>query len=421
MTTRSGAMTKPDPSCEVPHPSVAPVTLTVLDPTRAATSPISAATGGSTGTMTSGPTPSNTRGKPPATLRANPSAAPVRASGTTRSSARATVDDADRARQARHRRTADGGDHHREQHRHHEHGGHPAEGGVDDPGASLGQRPAAAPPERAADRLAPGGQHQDPAEDEQRTARTRLQVVGQDGHDEGPDDRAEHQPGHRQHAGERPAPHAVDQVGQQHGHQQDVDQHGLGHGGPRPRPELAHGSTCGRQVAQLRGRDRTHPALVPLPADAGGHEQARQQAGGEPPDEQAARRERRTAVRPGQHGAETVLGVEQLRQRHPLDPGHLGRVAHVEVVRALPPGHDGVDGEARRRQVQRREGAEQPHRRGVEPDLLLGLAQRRLLGALARLGRATGEGDLPGVRAHVGGALEQHDLAVTGRRPARTA
>jgi hypothetical protein len=116
------------------------------------------------------------------------------------------------------------------------------------------------------------------------------------------------------------------------------------------------------------------------------------------------------------HDTEPVRRVAELRDRHHRHPRDLGGVDRRDGVHVRPPGQHRRDHEAGRRKEDRRQLGDDAHCRRVQPDLLLGLAQRRRdVVGVGGVDGATREGDLPGVRAHVGGALdEQHARPVVG-------
>ena len=111
------------------------------------------------------------------------------------------------------------------------------------------------------------------------------------------------------------------------------------------------------------------------------------------------------------HG-DPVGGVEQLADRHVVDLVDLVGARDAHLAPLPPPAEDRGDREVARRQPQLGQLAEDLDGRGVEGDLLLGLAQRGLDRGLPRVDGAAGEGHLAGVRAHVVGALGQQDLAL---------
>ncbi len=79
----------------------------------------------------------------------------------------------------------------------------------------------------------------------------------------------------------------------------------------------------------------------------------------------------------------------------------LARLDH-ERMRGVPAGDDRDDPEPRRGDVEGRTVTQHADAARIEPDLLRGLAQCRLRRRLPRLDAATGEGQLPRVRAQVG-------------------
>ena len=105
------------------------------------------------------------------------------------------------------------------------------------------------------------------------------------------------------------------------------------------------------------------------------------------------------------------VGVEQLVDRHVVDGVHLGRADDRDLGRLAPPAEHRRDREVARRQPQLGQPPEDLDAARVEPDLLLGLAQRGLDRGLAGVDRPARERDLPGVRAHVVRALGEQQLA----------
>ena len=101
---------------------------------------------------------------------------------------------------------------------------------------------------------------------------------------------------------------------------------------------------------------------------------------------------------------------------HVQDRVDLPRV-RAQLVRGHPPGGDRHDPEPRRRDVERRGRSRSPRRCRVEPDLLLRLAQRRLLEGLALVDPAAGERHLARVAAQVAPATGQHELRARRRCP----
>src|SRR5207253_9315770 len=91
------------------------------------------------------------------------------------------------------------------------------------------------------------------------------------------------------------------------------------------------------------------------------------------------------------------VGAIEVGERHPMDARDLGGIRDERRARTAPDDHGGDD-EARARAVV----VEQPEDRGLvalEPDLLPELAERRALGALARVDPASGQRPLSRVGA----------------------
>ena len=101
------------------------------------------------------------------------------------------------------------------------------------------------------------------------------------------------------------------------------------------------------------------------------------------------------------------VGAIEVGERHPMDARDLGGIRDERRARTAPDDHGGDD-EARARAVV----VEQPEDRGLvalEPDLFPELAERRALGALARVDPASGQRPLSRVGAERCSATGQEE------------
>ncbi len=116
---------------------------------------------------------------------------------------------------------------------------------------------------------------------------------------------------------------------------------------------------------------------------------------------------------------ETVVGVEQLVQRHPDHAGRLLRVDHADGARGLPVGDHGGHVEAGRRDEQFGEHSERPDSGRIQAGLLLRFAQGGVDGAVVLgIGGASGKGHLSAVLPQRRGALGEQDVGVGGKSAA---
>ena len=111
-----------------------------------------------------------------------------------------------------------------------------------------------------------------------------------------------------------------------------------------------------------------------------------------------------------------LVALAQQLQREGEDGLDLGRVGlQVELARVRDVADEGVDDVVGDEGPRRRQRLARLDPSGIEPDLLLGLAQRRRPQVgVALVAAAAREGDLAGVAAQVGAALGEDQPRVVG-------